>query len=144
MDAVRKTFRAKRFRTIDDPDEGGRNLYADKNRWGPTGTVLAHVSFVIILLGAVLSATTGFKDTEFTVAHGSRVAVGHGTGLSVEAHRPSPTPTTPNGSPRDYASDLVLYNDGQQVETADRPRQPADARTATSRSSSPSSGPPRR
>jgi cytochrome c biogenesis protein len=114
MDAVRKTFRGKRFRTIDDPNDGGLNLYADKNRWGPTGTVLAHVSFVIILLGAVLSATTGFKDTEFTASTGSRVPVGHGTGLSIELKTFSDS-YYPDGSPRDYASDLVLYKNGKQV-----------------------------
>lgn len=116
IDEVRAVFRSRHFRTIDDPDHEGLNLYADRFRWGPTGTVLAHLSFVIILVGAVLSATTGFKDTEFTAPTGSRVPVGHGTGLSVELKSFTDS-YYPDGSPRDYASDLVLYKNGVEVKS---------------------------
>ncbi len=116
MDRVRQVFRSRHFRTISDPDDNGINLYADRFRWGPAGTVLAHVSFVVILLGAVLSATTGFKDTQFTAPVGSRTAVGHGTGLSVET-KAFTDAYYADGSPRDYASDLVLYKDGVKVQT---------------------------
>jgi cytochrome c biogenesis protein len=115
MERVRGVFRSRHFRTISDPDEGGLNLYADRFRWGPAGTVIAHLSFVVILLGAVLSATTGFKNTQFTAPVDSRVAVGHGTGLSVETKAFSDS-YYPDGSPRDYASDLVLYKNGVAVQ----------------------------
>jgi cytochrome c biogenesis protein len=116
MEGVRAVFRARHFRTISDPDDEGLNLYADRFRWGPAGTVLAHVSFVVILLGAVLSATTGFKDTQFTAPVDSRVQVGHGTGLSVEATAFTDAYYA-DGSPKDYASDLVLFKNGVQVQT---------------------------
>src|SRR5665811_2243980 len=77
VDYVRDVLKSHRFRTITDPDEDGLNLYADRFRWGPFGTVMAHLSFVIILLGFFLSATTGFKDTQFTAPVGQRVEVGH-------------------------------------------------------------------
>ena len=80
-----RSLRSHRFRTITDPDDEGLNLYADRFRWGPFGTVVAHLSFVVILVGFFLSATTGFKDTQFIVPVGSTVQVGHGTGLSVKA-----------------------------------------------------------
>ena len=102
--------------TVTDPDEDGLNLYADRFRWGPFGTVLAHLSLpVIILPGFFLSATTGFKNTGLVVPVGSRVQVGHGTGLSVEAKSFNDA-YYPDGSPSDYASDLVLYKNGVQVE----------------------------
>ncbi|NMM34371.1 MAG: cytochrome c biogenesis protein ResB, partial [Phycicoccus sp.] len=63
MDYVREVLKSHRFRTITDPDDNGLNLYADRFRWGPFGTVVAHISFVIILVGFFLSATTGFKNT---------------------------------------------------------------------------------
>jgi cytochrome c biogenesis protein len=115
MERVREVFRSRHFRTISDPDENGLNLYADRFRWGPAGTVIAHLSFVVILLGAVLSATTGFKNTQFTAPVDSRVAVGHGTDLSVETKAFSDS-YYPDGSPRDYASDLVLYKNGVVVQ----------------------------
>ena len=84
-DYVRKVLKSHRFRTINDPDDNGMNLYADRFRWGPFGTVMAHLSFVITFIGVFLSATTGFKDTSVTAAVGSTVQIGHGTGFSVKA-----------------------------------------------------------
>lgn len=112
---VRLVLRSHHFRTISPPEDGGdRALYADKFRFGPFGTVIAHLSFVVIILGAFVSATTGFSDSEVAVAVGSKVAVGHDTGLVVEAKDFSKS-SYPDGSPMDYASDLVVYKDGQQV-----------------------------
>ena len=115
MDDVREVLRSHRFRTVNDPDDDGLNLYADRFRWGPFGTVIAHLSFVLILLGFFLSATTGFKDTQFTAPVGSTVQVGHGTGLSIEAKSFNDA-YYPDGSPKDYVSDLVLYKNGVAVD----------------------------
>ncbi len=111
---VRKVLKSHRFRTVTDPDDLGLNLYADRFRWGPFGTVMAHLSFVLILLGFFLSATAGFKDQNFTAPVGQRVEVGHGTGLSVEAKSFSDVYYA-DGSPKDYAADLVLYKNGVAV-----------------------------
>jgi len=115
MDDVREVLKSHRFRTITDPDDNGLNLYADRFRWGPFGTVVAHLSFVIILLGFFLSATTGFKDNQLVVPVGSKVQVGHETGLTVEAKSFNDA-YYPDGSPSDYASDLVVYKNGAQVD----------------------------
>jgi cytochrome c biogenesis protein len=77
---------------------------------------MAHVSFVIILLGFFLSATTGFKDTQFTAPVGEKVAVGHGTGLTLEAKSFTDV-YYPDGLPKDYASELVLSKDGVVVQS---------------------------
>ncbi|HEY8621035.1 MAG TPA: cytochrome c biogenesis protein ResB, partial [Dermatophilaceae bacterium] len=98
-----------------DPDDDGLNLYADRFRWGPFGTVVAHLSFVVILVGFFLSATTGFKNTQLIVPVGSTVQVGNGTGLSVKAMSFNDA-YYPDGSPSDYASDLILYKNGAQVD----------------------------
>jgi len=114
LEEVRKVLRAKHFRTVEEPADTTLNLYADKHRWAPFGTVVTHLSFVLILVGFVLSATTGFKDNQVTVPVGTKVPVGHRTGLSVEATSFTDTYYA-NGSPKDYASELVLYKDGHQV-----------------------------
>jgi len=115
MDYVREVLQSHRFRTITDPDDDGLNLYADRFRWGPFGTVVAHLSFVIILVGFFVSATTGFKNTQLVVPVGSTVQIGNGTGLSVKAMSFNDA-YYPDGSPSDYASDLVLYKNGAQVD----------------------------
>ena len=110
VDDVRTVLKSHRFRTVTDPSDDEVNLYADRFRWGPFGTVIAHVSFVIILLGFFLSATTGFKNTNFVAPVGSTVQVGNGTGLSVKAMSFNDA-YYENGSPKDYVSDLIVYNE---------------------------------
>lgn len=115
-DELRGALRSRRFRTIvhEDAETGEIHLYADKNRWGPFGTVFAHLSLVFILVGAMVGGALGFKNPEFAVPVGSKVDVGYGTGLTVEAKSFSDSYYA-NGSPSDYASALVLYKDGQPV-----------------------------
>jgi cytochrome c biogenesis protein len=116
---VQSAFRSRHFRTIVDEDAGGDtiHLYADRFRWGPFGTVIAHLSLVVILIGALVGASFGFRNTGFAVPVGSTVDVGNGTGLSVEAKNFSDSYYA-NGSPSDYASDLVVYRDGKQIDAA--------------------------
>jgi cytochrome c biogenesis protein len=114
---IETAFRALRFRTIVETDGGIVHVYADSNRWGPFGTVIAHLSLVVILVGALVGGTFGFRNDDLAVAVGSTVDVGNGTGLSVEATRFADSYYT-NGSPSDYASDLVVYREGQQVAAA--------------------------
>jgi cytochrome c biogenesis protein len=115
-DDVVEVLRSHRFRTMVDEGDEGMGLYADRFRWGPFGTVIAHLSFVIILLGFFLSATTGFKDPQFIAPVGSAaVQVGHGTGMSIKAMSFNDS-YYPDGSPKDYVSDLVLYKNGVQVD----------------------------
>lgn len=111
---VTELLRARRFRILEDPHGPGQNLYADRFRFAPFGTVVAHVAFVLILVGVLVTSTFGFEDSQFTVTVGTTAEVGHGTGLALEltAFRDE---YHPDGTPKDYASDVVLYEDGQQV-----------------------------
>ncbi len=114
LEKVRKALHARRFRMINDPSDDAINLYADRFRWGPFGTVIAHISFVLIVIGVMLSGSTGFKDTQFAAPVGSRVEVGHNSGLSLEAQSFSAT-YYDDGSPKDYSSEIVLYRGGTPV-----------------------------
>lgn len=111
---VRATLRAKRFRVLDGGAKDGADIYADRFRWGPFGTVVAHLSVIVILAGFVVSATTGFKDQDVMVPIGVPVEVGHGTGLVVEALSFADT-YYDGGRPKDYVSDLVVTRNGTQV-----------------------------
>lgn len=115
MAQLEQGLHAQHFRTIRDDRDGALNLYADKNRYFPLGTAVAHLAFVLILLGALVTSNTGFRNDEFTVPVGmGPQAVGHDTGLSVEAKSFTDS-YHDDGRPMDYAADLVLYKDGQQV-----------------------------
>jgi cytochrome c biogenesis protein len=104
------------FRRIASESEGALDLYADRFRWGPFGTVIAHLSIILVVGGAVLGAG-GFHDASFAATIGSTVDVGHGTGLSVLATSFSDS-YYENGSPSDYASHLIVYDGGRQVADA--------------------------
>lgn len=120
FESVRKTLRSHHYRVLSKPvdetkPDAARTIYADKYRWAPFGTIASHVGLLVIILGAFLTATTGFKDTQFAVPVGSKMEVGHGTGLSVEAKAFNDSYYL-DGSPKDYASELVLYKNGKAVE----------------------------
>ncbi|MDO5499650.1 MAG: cytochrome c biogenesis protein ResB [Propionibacteriaceae bacterium] len=111
-DKVRAELLKDRYRVIDDAD--GVPLYADRNRLAPFGTVIAHLAFVVILAGVLVTSTFGLRVDDLSVPVGSRVEVGHGTGLAVEA-RDFRDSYHADGAPADYVSDLVLFHDGVQV-----------------------------
>ena len=110
----RELLVAMRFRVLDDPLGPGLNLFADRNRFAPFGTVAAHLAFVLILVGVLLSGSLGFRESEFTVAVGSARDVGHNTGLNVEVLSFADTYQA-DGRPKDYVSELVLRENGQKV-----------------------------
>ena len=111
---VTKTFKSHHFRTVVERDGDEIAVYADRFRWAPFGTLAAHISLVMILVGALMGSFWGFKNAEFAVPVGSTVDVGNGTGLSVKATSFSDSYYA-SGAPSDYAADLVVYRDGQQV-----------------------------
>ena len=115
--AIASVLGARGFRTVIEGEGDVVHLYADHNRWGPFGTVVAHLSLALILVGALLGATFGFRDEGLAVAVGSTVPVGVDTGITVEARNFSDSYYA-NGSPSDYASDLVVYEDGQEIAAA--------------------------
>lgn len=115
---VKEGLHTRRFRTITEPFDDGFRVYADRNRFAPLGTVLAHLGFVVILAGVLITSTFGFRLDDVAVPVGARVDVGGGTGLAIEARSFTDT-YHPDGAPADYVSDLVLFHDGVAVAQQD-------------------------
>ena len=101
------------MRVILDDRGPGRGAYLDRNAWMPFGTALAHVAFVVIMAGFVVSSLTGFREEQFALTIGHPREVGHGTTLVAEARDFRDT-YYDNGAPKDYVADLVL-RDGDRV-----------------------------
>lgn len=114
LERVTATFRRHHYRTIVE-DDGVIHLYADRFRWIPFAGLMAHVAIVVIVLGAIVGAAFGFHDPEFMLAEGSTAAVPTRPGLTVKLERFSDAYYTDTGAPADYASDLILYQDGTEV-----------------------------
>lgn len=109
---VADALSARRFRVL--VDEAGTGLYADRNRFAPLGTVVAHLAFVVILAGVLITSQFGLRLDNVPVTVGTTVEVGNGTGLAVEARSFTDT-YHPDGSAADYVSDLVLHANGVPV-----------------------------
>lgn len=92
-------------------------LYADRFRWGPFGTAIAHAGMVVILAAFGVSAFTGF-DENLDIAVGGSVEVGHGTGLTVTAESFKDA-YDDMGRPIDYVSHLVVSRDAVVLERSD-------------------------
>ncbi len=113
-DQVRGVLRGHHFRAV-LVDDGALHLYADRNRWAPLGSLAGHLSLVVILLGALVGTVFGFRDSGFMIAEGSTEAVPTmaGTTIQLLSFKDAYDPLT--GAPTDYASDVVVSRDGQEV-----------------------------
>lgn len=89
-------------------------IAADKNRYFRLGTYLSHFSLILFVLAFLFGSHFGFRDTGFWVIEGETKAVGHDTELSLKLVS-FVYETYQNGMPRDYRSQVVLYENGQQV-----------------------------
>ena len=102
------------YRVLDE-DDGQVNLYADRFRWAPFGSMLGHLSIVVIFAGVLVGSLFGFRDNAFVIAEGATLAVPSGQGLSLKLITFQDAYYSNTGAPSDYASELVLYKDGKQV-----------------------------
>jgi len=102
------------YRVVNEND-GAINLYADRFRWAPFGSLIGHLAIVVILAGVIVGSMFGFRDNSFVIAEGSTATVPSGQGLSLKLISFEDSYYTDTGAPSDYASELVLYQDGKEV-----------------------------
>lgn len=107
LETAKDVMKKQRFRVLPDPrDEDA--FYADRNAWAGIGTVISHVSFIVILLAFVVSANWGVEEN-LAVPVGEHTDVGLGTGLTATALY-FQNPLTEEGQPADYVSGLELWD----------------------------------
>jgi cytochrome c biogenesis protein len=111
---IRQVLGAHHYRTVVESHGEADYLYVDRFRWARFGSLVAHLSLVLILVGALVGSLLGYRNGDFAATVGTRVDVGGGTGLSLEATSFSDSYYA-NGEPSDYASSLVLYRGDTQV-----------------------------
>ncbi len=111
-----RIFQKRRYtvKTTEGPE--GLYLAADKNRFSPLGTYIIHLSLILFIAGFLIGSYSGFKENSFIVAEGDTREIGYNTGLSIKLNSFTDE-YWPNGSPKDYRSDVVLYQSGQVIKT---------------------------
>ena len=112
--ATRRVLKKNRFRVISDPRDPGRALYADRNSWSGIGTVIAHLSFIVILLAFLISAKMGIEE-DLAVPVGGDVEIGHGVEGTIHAVSFQDV-YTDEGRPADYVSVLQIRSGDQVIQ----------------------------
>ena len=112
-----KVLRARGYRTRTESDENNVYIAADKNRYYRLGTYFSHFSLILFVLAFITGSYFGFRDSSFTVPVGSNREVGYNTGLSLQLTS-FVDEYYDNGMPKDYRSQVVLYENGQSVKQA--------------------------
>ncbi|MGH2531605.1 MAG: cytochrome c biogenesis protein ResB [Thermomicrobiales bacterium] len=116
LDQLTSTLGRQRYRVLIEARGNDVHLYADKNRYAKLGTFPFHLALILILVGGIVGARYGFRETEFIIPEGSVREVGHGSDLSVGLERFTDS-YDETGVPTEYRSDLVIYEDDKPVKT---------------------------
>ena len=113
-DRLKELLAENRYRVLSEQCNDEVHVYADRYRYGKLGTFPFHLALIMILIGGIVGARYGFRDNTFLIAEKTTETVGHGTGLSVylDDFQDSYNET---GQASEYRSDLVLYENGEEV-----------------------------
>jgi cytochrome c biogenesis protein len=113
--AVQGVLRKRHYRLL-TKDDGTIHLYADRYRFMAFASLAGHISLVLILAGAIIGATFGYKNPSFVIAEGATLPTGTEAGLSLKLIDFTSTWYTSTANlPSDYASQVELYKDGAKV-----------------------------
>ncbi len=95
----------------------GNNIFiaGDKNRYSAFGTYAIHLSLFVFILGILLGTFFGFRNNTFVVTENNMVEVGYNTNLSLNL-KSFADEYWEDGTPKDYRSEVVLYENGKEVE----------------------------
>ena len=112
---VEATLRGRRYRTL-ATDDGTVHVYADRFRYAPFAGLVGHLSLVLILAGAIFGGMYGYRDSQFTLAEGQTRPVVAVPGLAIMLEDFTDRYDPVSGNPIDYASQVVLYQDGAEID----------------------------
>jgi cytochrome c biogenesis protein len=114
LGSIQQSLKSKKYRVFSEQVGKETHVYADKHAYGQFGTYPFHLALIIVLLGGIVAAQWGFREMAFIIPEGSVRDVGHGTNLSVGLVQFTDT-YTQEGAPAEYRSDLVIYENGEEV-----------------------------
>ncbi|MFQ6013951.1 MAG: cytochrome c biogenesis protein ResB [Anaerolineae bacterium] len=104
----------RRYRVRVEKDGDTSYLYADLNRFAPFGTLVTHISLVILVVGAVWGWRAGWRENQVTLGPGQVYEVGHGKGFQVR-NDGFEIKRYLDGSPQDYIGHLTVLEQGKEV-----------------------------
>jgi len=113
----KKILKGRGYRTRIESDENSSYIAADKNHFYRLGTYFSHFSLILFVLAFIGGSYLGFRDQNFAVPVGSIREIGHNTALSLKLVS-FVDEYYDNGAPKDYRSEVILYDNSQPVRQA--------------------------
>lgn len=107
-------LRKKGYRVRSDISGSRVYLAADKNRFAKLGTLISHLSLILLVLACLVGSLLGFQNTHFVVAEGETREVGYNTRITLKLVSFNDEYYA-DGTPEDYRSDVILYQDGKEA-----------------------------
>ena len=109
-------LRRRRFRVTSDAQGEVTYVFADRFAWAQVGSLVSHLAVVLLLVGGLVSRTGGYTSALF-IAEGTAgpvFPVSHPDQMQVEVVDATAA-FDEAGLPTDYRSELVIYQDGEEV-----------------------------
>ena len=118
---IEQTMREAGWKPSQAEREGGTLLFAQKTPWVRSGVYIVHVSILVIFIGAIIGSLFGSKgslmiqemsitDSYFEKGTGKRMPTGFE--IAVDGFYLT---YYDNGAPKEYRSDLTVFENGQEV-----------------------------
>lgn len=105
-------LRKRSYRVFEDQREDGYYIYADRGRFGSLGSLLVHLSLVLIVAGALYGRVEGYKSYA-NIAEGETYRVSEADfSLRLDSFR---VDYYDGYMPKQYYSDLKVIDGGQEV-----------------------------
>ena len=98
--------------------DSSRNIYiaGDKWRFSIWGTLLVHLSLLLLLAGVLAGIYFGFRNDAFIVVENSASDIGNDTGLSVYLES-FEDEYWDDGTPKDYRSDVDIFENDKIIKS---------------------------
>lgn len=106
-------FRQKRYRVFMEEKQDEFYLYADRGRFGPFGSLITHLSLVVVVAGAFYGGMAGFKDYVNIPEGDSHYVQKAGFSVRLDDFR---VDYYDDYMPRQYYSDLKIVGDDGREE----------------------------
>lgn len=125
---INSVLSSRRYRRTQGSTQEGISVLAEKGRFGIWGSVIFHMSFTVILVGIIISATTNLRGSigliegeTFTEQHQNYRTIKEAPlfgqnhqGFQVRLDKIYLT-LDKDGQPTDWSSDLVVLDGGEEV-----------------------------
>ncbi|WP_425800548.1 cytochrome c biogenesis protein ResB [Desulfitobacterium sp. Sab5] len=119
--AALETFKSEGYRLTSDEQENHWSFVAQKYRWGNWGSFITHISFIVLVVGALVGSMTGFKGY-FSAGAGDTLSI-----KDIELNRGTVTENfkiqinsvedrmLANGERDNWYTDLSIMESGKEV-----------------------------